>query len=111
MKKLVFISVVTALSGCAGMDTVREYKNQPVTKVEFKGVNYRVSHHPTNQSLRIKGSDGQAVQSGLIFGGKVVPDSYFKQVAIKHLKNIKPECSVDEVYEVMNLEYEATYNC
>ena len=111
MKKILIFSIALGLTGCAGLDTVREYKGQPVTKVEFKGVNYRVSQHPVNQSIRIKGSDGQAVQSGLIFGGKAVPDSYFKQVAIKHLKETKPNCKVDGVYEIMNLEYEAIYSC
>ena len=105
------MSTCLCLVGCASLDTYSEYSNSAVSKVDHKGVTYKVREHPIEQSLLVEGSLGQAVQIGLSLGSKVVPNSHIKQAAATYLRNTKSECIVSDVDEIMDNLFVATLSC
>ena len=111
MKKLSIMLALLLVAGCASLDTYNEYSNSTVSNVKYKGTTYKIREHPTDQTLLVEGSLGQAVQIGLTLGSKVVPNSHIKQAATKYLQSSNSECIVSDVDEIMDNLFVAILSC
>lgn len=111
IKTIALLGVACVLAGCATVSTIKEYQSQKLEKVKIKGTTYSVTPHPTELKLLIGGSIGQAVQKGLMLGGRVVPEIYFKQAEQSYLKQQGKGCVIDDYYEIGDVTYEAVYSC